>query len=219
MSSFSRFSGLQLTAALPFTAQAELPHERIEPSINAELAVHTKLLNQKLNKIADNVYSTVGWLPVSGADKVEEAVRMSRDSIAYIHEQTVRWMNKGLTPDELVQKVKTAAATARLPDERHGAGRQARRQEHSLRRRGSARCRWTWCATASRRSSRRTGSPASIRRRLAMSNQPWASTSPISASNERWRSVTQCCSCARAFPQAPGQALHGESAEWRGQPA
>lgn len=44
--------------------------------------------------------------PISGADKVEEVLRMTRDGIAYIHDQTVRWMNKGLTPDELVEKVK-----------------------------------------------------------------------------------------------------------------
>ncbi|HSX72298.1 MAG TPA: MBL fold metallo-hydrolase, partial [Pseudomonas sp.] len=61
MSSISRFSGLLLAAALPFTAQAELPAERIEPSINAELAAHTKVFAQKLYKVADNVYSAVGW--------------------------------------------------------------------------------------------------------------------------------------------------------------
>lgn len=44
--------------------------------------------------------------PVSGAQKVEEVLRMTRDGIAYVHDQTVRWMNKGLTPDELVEKVK-----------------------------------------------------------------------------------------------------------------
>jgi len=44
--------------------------------------------------------------PVSGAQNVEEVLRMTRDGIAYIHDQTVRWMNKGLTPDELVEKVK-----------------------------------------------------------------------------------------------------------------
>lgn len=61
MSSLPRFSGLLLAAALPFCAQAELPAERIEPSINAELAAHTKVFAQKLYKIADNVYSAVGW--------------------------------------------------------------------------------------------------------------------------------------------------------------
>ena len=44
--------------------------------------------------------------PVSGRARVEEVLRMTRDGIAYIHDQSVRWMNKGLTPDELVEKVK-----------------------------------------------------------------------------------------------------------------
>lgn len=44
--------------------------------------------------------------PVSGQARVEEVLRMTRDAIAYIHDQSVRWMNKGLTPDELVEKVK-----------------------------------------------------------------------------------------------------------------
>ncbi|MNQ28202.1 ribonuclease Z [compost metagenome] len=50
--------------------------------------------------------------PVSGKDKVEEVLRMTRDAIAYVHDQTVRWMNKGLTPDELVEKVKLPAYLA-----------------------------------------------------------------------------------------------------------
>ncbi|MCU1718050.1 alkyl/aryl-sulfatase [Pseudomonas sp. 5P_3.1_Bac2] len=50
--------------------------------------------------------------PVSGAAKVEEVLRMTRDAIAYIHDQTVRWMNKGLTPDELVEKVQLPAHLA-----------------------------------------------------------------------------------------------------------
>jgi len=50
--------------------------------------------------------------PVSGKDQVEEVLRMTRDAIAYIHDQTVRWMNKGLTPDELVEKVKLPAYLA-----------------------------------------------------------------------------------------------------------
>ncbi|MBD9413961.1 MBL fold metallo-hydrolase [Pseudomonas sp. PDM16] len=61
MSSFSRFSGLLLAAALPFTVQADLPEERIEPSINAELAEHTKHFSEKVYPIADNVWSAVGW--------------------------------------------------------------------------------------------------------------------------------------------------------------
>ena len=61
MSSFSRFSGLLLAATLPLSAYAELPAERIEPSINAELAAHTQVFAQQVYRIADNVYSAVGW--------------------------------------------------------------------------------------------------------------------------------------------------------------
>ena len=43
--------------------------------------------------------------PVSGADKVEEVLRMTRDGIQFIHDQTVRYMNQGLTPDELANKI------------------------------------------------------------------------------------------------------------------
>jgi alkyl sulfatase BDS1-like metallo-beta-lactamase superfamily hydrolase len=45
-------------------------------------------------------------LPVIGADNVEEILRNYRDAIQYVHDQTVRHMNKGLTPDELVEAVK-----------------------------------------------------------------------------------------------------------------
>ncbi|MDA8484886.1 MBL fold metallo-hydrolase [Pseudomonas resinovorans] len=57
----TRFSGLLLAAALPLGADAALPEESIQPSINAELAEHTKHFNEKVYKIADNVYSAVGW--------------------------------------------------------------------------------------------------------------------------------------------------------------
>jgi alkyl sulfatase BDS1-like metallo-beta-lactamase superfamily hydrolase len=43
--------------------------------------------------------------PVYGAEKVAEVLRMTRDGIQYVHDQTVRHMNKGLTPDELVEVV------------------------------------------------------------------------------------------------------------------
>jgi alkyl sulfatase BDS1-like metallo-beta-lactamase superfamily hydrolase len=47
--------------------------------------------------------------PVSGRDKVEEVMRNYRDGIQFVHDQTIRYMNKGLTPDELVAKVKLPA--------------------------------------------------------------------------------------------------------------
>lgn len=44
--------------------------------------------------------------PVAGAAQVEEVLRNYRDGIQFVHDQTIRYMNKGLTPDELVAKVK-----------------------------------------------------------------------------------------------------------------
>ncbi|MET7299403.1 alkyl sulfatase dimerization domain-containing protein [Embleya sp. NPDC005575] len=43
--------------------------------------------------------------PVSGAAKVAEVLAVERDCIQYIHDQTVRRMNEGLTPDELAETV------------------------------------------------------------------------------------------------------------------
>jgi alkyl sulfatase BDS1-like metallo-beta-lactamase superfamily hydrolase len=45
-------------------------------------------------------------LPVIGAERVEEVLRCYRDAIQFVHDQTVRQMNKGLTPDELAAVVK-----------------------------------------------------------------------------------------------------------------
>jgi len=44
--------------------------------------------------------------PIIGAEKVEEVLRYYRDGIQFVHDQTIRYMNKGLTPDELVDVVK-----------------------------------------------------------------------------------------------------------------
>jgi alkyl sulfatase BDS1-like metallo-beta-lactamase superfamily hydrolase len=44
--------------------------------------------------------------PVLGAAKVEEVMRNYRDGIQFVHDQTIRYMNKGLTPDELAAKIK-----------------------------------------------------------------------------------------------------------------
>ena len=45
-------------------------------------------------------------VPVIGAERVEEVLRSYRDAIQFVHDQTVRQMNKGLTPDELAAVVK-----------------------------------------------------------------------------------------------------------------
>ncbi len=43
--------------------------------------------------------------PMSGKEKVEEMLTAYRDAIQYVHDQTIRWLNKGLTPDEIVEQV------------------------------------------------------------------------------------------------------------------
>jgi alkyl sulfatase BDS1-like metallo-beta-lactamase superfamily hydrolase len=50
--------------------------------------------------------------PVIGEDKVEEVMRNYRDAIQFVHDQTIRQMNKGLTPDEMVEVVKLPAHLA-----------------------------------------------------------------------------------------------------------
>jgi alkyl sulfatase BDS1-like metallo-beta-lactamase superfamily hydrolase len=43
--------------------------------------------------------------PVSGADRVAEILTAYRDAIQYVHDQTIRGINRGLGPDELVEFV------------------------------------------------------------------------------------------------------------------
>jgi len=45
-------------------------------------------------------------LPVIGAENVEQVLLNYRDAIQYVHDQTVRHMNKGLTPDQLVDVIR-----------------------------------------------------------------------------------------------------------------
>lgn len=69
--------------------------------------------------------------PVYGAEKVEEVLRMTRDGIQYVHDQTIRHMNKGLTPDQLVQAVKLPPHLAEYKPylrEYYGTVKQAIRQ-------------------------------------------------------------------------------------------
>ena len=43
--------------------------------------------------------------PMSGKDKIEDMLTAYRDAIQYVHDQTVRQMNRGLTPDEIAEVV------------------------------------------------------------------------------------------------------------------
>jgi alkyl sulfatase BDS1-like metallo-beta-lactamase superfamily hydrolase len=40
--------------------------------------------------------------PVYGANEISELLTIYRDGIAYVHDQTIRWVNKGYTPDEMI---------------------------------------------------------------------------------------------------------------------
>ena len=54
---------------------------------------------------AENLVPAHGQ-PTYGAAKVEEVLRLYRDGIQFVHDQTIRHMNKGLTPDELANAVR-----------------------------------------------------------------------------------------------------------------
>jgi len=43
--------------------------------------------------------------PVSGIDRVNETLADYRDAIQFVHDQTIRWINRGLLPDEIVERV------------------------------------------------------------------------------------------------------------------
>lgn len=53
--------------------------------------------------------------PIIGADAIAATLTDYRDAISFTHDQTVRWMNQGLTPDEIVEKVKLPARLAANP--------------------------------------------------------------------------------------------------------
>ncbi|RJP84969.1 MAG: MBL fold metallo-hydrolase [Desulfobacteraceae bacterium] len=53
--------------------------------------------------------------PVSGADTIYRTLTDYRDGIAYVHDQTIRGMNMGFTPDELVQTIHLPPHLAKSP--------------------------------------------------------------------------------------------------------
>jgi len=54
-------------------------------------------------------------MPLKGEGLIRENLSHYRDAIFYVHEQTVRGINKGLTPDELVEKVKLPEVLSSKP--------------------------------------------------------------------------------------------------------
>ncbi|MEZ9131940.1 alkyl sulfatase dimerization domain-containing protein [Vibrio breoganii] len=53
--------------------------------------------------------------PVEGKEAVANVLTAYRDAIQYAHDQTIRYMNKGMTPDELVEVVKLPKHLAEHP--------------------------------------------------------------------------------------------------------
>lgn len=43
--------------------------------------------------------------PISGEARIADILTAYRDAIQYVHDQTIRWMNAGLTPDAIVERV------------------------------------------------------------------------------------------------------------------
>jgi alkyl sulfatase BDS1-like metallo-beta-lactamase superfamily hydrolase len=53
--------------------------------------------------------------PVAGASEIYETLTNYRDAIQFVHDQTIRLMNKGLSPAEIVDRVKLPSHLARQP--------------------------------------------------------------------------------------------------------
>lgn len=53
--------------------------------------------------------------PVAGAEEIYQTLTNYRDAIQFVHDQTIRLMNKGLTPLEIVERVKLPPHLARQP--------------------------------------------------------------------------------------------------------
>jgi len=53
--------------------------------------------------------------PISGYDEVAETLTAYRDAIQYVYDQSLRYINKGFLPDELVEVVKLPAHLAEHP--------------------------------------------------------------------------------------------------------
>ena len=53
--------------------------------------------------------------PIHGEAEVHQVLTDYRDAIRYVHDQTVRWINAGLTPDEITQRLQLPPHLAESP--------------------------------------------------------------------------------------------------------
>ncbi len=74
-----------------------------------------RLWAESLGKLADkNAVALVGGHtnPILGANEVTQVLSDYRDAVQFIHDKTVQGMNKGMTPDELVEYVQLPQSLA-----------------------------------------------------------------------------------------------------------
>ena len=71
-------------------------------------------LNVMLDLQPDHLLGCHG-LPVSGRDEVRERLTVNRDALQFLLDETIRGLNAGLTPDELVGTIQLPARLAEHP--------------------------------------------------------------------------------------------------------
>lgn len=60
---------------------------------------------------AENILAAHG-IPLIGQEKANRELRLQRDAMQFVYDQTIRYMNKGYTPEEIVAAVKISAFMA-----------------------------------------------------------------------------------------------------------
>ena len=74
----------------------------------------SKYINEALHRFADDtdlVFASHGW-PRFGADDVRHYLRTQRDTYRYLHDQTMRLANRGLTMTEIAEELELPASLA-----------------------------------------------------------------------------------------------------------
>jgi alkyl sulfatase BDS1-like metallo-beta-lactamase superfamily hydrolase len=70
---------------------------------------------EKMRKLQAEYLVPCHTRPVTGRERIDEVLADYRDAIQSVHDQTVRGINKGLTPDEIVRSVKLPPHLAEKP--------------------------------------------------------------------------------------------------------
>lgn len=70
---------------------------------------------EKLRKLGSEYYIPCHTRPIIGAQRIDEVLSDYRDAIQYLHDQTIREINRGLTPNDLVEVVKLPPHLAEKP--------------------------------------------------------------------------------------------------------